>query len=354
MKVKKLIVFMLVGVLLTFNVVGCGQQTPSTTPQVSSDSGKTLTIMSNGGYYLETLKKYVIGPFEKKYGAKVLVTEATSTQMLNRLRAEKASPTVDLVSIGEIGAVPGRTEGLFDKMDVSKIPNMADVSPSLKNKEGFGIQSVMSPIVMVYNKDKVKTPPTAWADLWNPEYKGHVVIADMDNTMGPMLLVTAAKLNGGDENNIDPGFKKMSELKPNLSYIYKGEGQEVPQGVTQGNIWVTAMMLVKAQDLIKQGAHVGIVIPKEGAHPLPYTLEIVKGTKNADLAYKFIDMALSQEAQLGFAKDLLVTPSNTKVQIPADLKDILPTSDRLMAMDWSAIAKNRSAWTDRWNKEITK
>ena len=320
----------------------------------AGEAGKTLSIMSNGGYYLETLQKYVIQPFEKKYGVKVLVTESFSVGMLNRLRAEKQNPSVDLVSIGEIAAVAGRPEGLFDKMDAAKIPNLANVAKHLRNKDGYGVQSVVSPIVIVYNKEKVKTPPAAWADFWNPEYKGKVVIADIDNTMGPMFLVTAARMNGGNESNIDPGFQKMLQLKPNLSYIYKGEGQEVPQGVAQGDIWVSHMMLVKAQELVKGGAKVGIVIPKEGAHPLPYTLEIVKGAKNLDLANKFVDMALSPEAQLGFAKDLYVTPANLKVVLPDDLKGVLPTADRLMDLDWVAIAKNRSAWTDRWNREITR
>lgn len=352
-RVRKLLALVLVA--FTLLAAGCGggksAEKPADTGK-SKTEGRTLTIMSNGGYYLETLRKYVITPFEKKYGVKVLVTEATSVQMLNRLRAEKAAPTVDLVSIGEIAAVSGRQEGLFEKIDPAKVPNLKDVADNLKNKEGYGVQSVISPIIITYNKNKVKTPPTGWADFWNPEYKGKVVIADIDNTMGPMLLATAARLNGGGEKNIDPGFAKMKALKPNLSYIYKGEGQEVPQGVAQGDIWVTHMMLVKAMDLLKNNAPVGVVIPKEGAHPLPYTLEVVKGAKNQDLAYLFMDMALSVEAQEGFAKDLYVTPSNTKARVEGELAKVLPKANQIMDLDWSAISTDRSKWTERWQKEI--
>jgi putative spermidine/putrescine transport system substrate-binding protein len=345
--------------LTLLSAVGCGQTaankpavggTGAPTPQYA---GRTLNIMVNGGYYLDTLKKYVITPYEQKTGVKVQVTEATSVQMVNRLRTEKAAPSVDLVSIAEVAAVPARAEGLFEKIDPSKIPNLADVAPAFKNKDGFGIQSVISPIVIVYNKDKVKTAPTAWADFWNPAYKGKVVIADIDNTMGPMLLATAARINGGSETNIDPGFAKMKELKANLSYIYKGEGQEVPQALAQGDIWVSHMMLVKAMDLVKNNAPVGIVIPKEGAHPLPFTLELVKGSKNADIASLFLDQALSIEAQEGFAKDMYVTPSNTKAKIEGDLAKVLPRPDQILNLDWAAIAKDRAAWTERWKKEIT-
>ena len=349
-KYLKMLIFTLVVMLLSVFLSGCGGQKE----QQSKESPKTLTIMTNGGYYLENLRKYVIEPFEKKYGVKVVVTESTSVQMLNRLRAEKQNPTVDLVSISEVAAVAGRSEGLFDKLDATKIPNMANVALNLKSKEGYGVSSVVSPVVIVYNKDKVKTPPTAWADFWNPEYKGKVVIADIDNGMGPLFLVTAAKLAGGDENNIEPGFNKMKELKANLSYIYKGEGQEVPQGVAQGDIWVSHMLLVKAEDMLKQNANIGIVIPKEGAHPIPYVIEMTKGSKNQDLAAKFIDMALSVEAQTGFAKDFYVTPANTQVQLDADLKKVLPTAEQLMNFDVATISKNRSAWTDIWNREIAK
>jgi len=319
---------------------------------VPKTEGRTLNIMSNGGYYLENLRKYIIEPFEKKTGAKVLVTEAFSAAMLNRLRAEKASPTVDLISIGEFAAVSGRTEGLFQKIDPSLVPSLKDLGAQFKNADGYGIQSVSGPIVIVYNKNRVKVPPAGWADFWQSQFKGKVVIADIDNFTGVQFLVTAARIAGGGEKNIDPGFGKMKELKPNLSYIYKGEGQEVPHGLAKGDIWISHMMLVKAMELLKENAPVGVVIPKEGAHPQPYTLEIVNGSKNKDLAHTFLDIALGVEAQEGFAKALYVTPSNTKAKIEGELAKVLPKPQNLMSFDWVTIAAERSKWAERWQREI--
>src|SRR5262245_16524272 len=69
---------------------------------------RTLSIMVNAGQYQDTLTRLVIEPFQKKHNARVLVTPGSSTEMLAKLRAEKASPSVDLVVIAETVAVTGR------------------------------------------------------------------------------------------------------------------------------------------------------------------------------------------------------------------------------------------------------
>jgi putative spermidine/putrescine transport system substrate-binding protein len=63
---------------------------------------RTLSIMINAGQYQDALTRLVIEPFQKKHNVRVLVTPGSSTEMLAKLRAEKASPSVDLVVIAEL------------------------------------------------------------------------------------------------------------------------------------------------------------------------------------------------------------------------------------------------------------
>ena len=63
---------------------------------------------------------------------------------------------------------------------------------------------------LAYNKDVFKkngwAAPTSWADLSDPKYKGKVVIPPITNGYGLLTLVMTARMNGGGEEKIDPGF----------------------------------------------------------------------------------------------------------------------------------------------------
>jgi putative spermidine/putrescine transport system ATP-binding protein len=53
--------------------------------------------------------------------------------------------------------------------------------------------------------------PTSWNDLEDPKYKGKLVIPPLNNTYGLHALVEFAKLGGGGEKNIEPGFKAFQD-----------------------------------------------------------------------------------------------------------------------------------------------
>jgi putative spermidine/putrescine transport system substrate-binding protein len=77
---------------------------------------------------------------------------------------------------------------------------------------------------LTYNPEKIKTPPTSWRDLWKPEFKGRVGITTLNSTLGTGWLVEVAKMYGGSESNVEPGFKAINELKPNLAAVAANPG----------------------------------------------------------------------------------------------------------------------------------
>src|SRR5262245_9947988 len=262
---------------------------------------RALSIMVNAGQYQDTLTRLVIEPFQQRYNAKVLVTPGSSTEMLAKLRAEKASPSVDLVVIAETVAVTGRQEGIFEKMDRAKIPNLGDVDPKALNPDGFGLASLYATAGIGFNGDKVKPAPQAWKDMWNPAYKGMIGLHDIAGTTGVQFLVTAARLHGGDERNIDPGFQAIGELVKMGASIHSGKPAEIT------NLFLTDAMLLSPgveNSFYKvynaKDRRFAFVLPREGFFPIPYTVEVVRERKAGDLVYDFINMQLDPEVQKGF------------------------------------------------------
>src|SRR5260370_7286454 len=82
--------------------------------------------------------------------------------------------------------------------------------------------------IITYNTNLVKTPPTSWADLWKPSFKGKLAIPDISGTSGQQFLMAAARLNGGSVENIDPGFEAIKKLKPNIQMMYTQPDQIIP------------------------------------------------------------------------------------------------------------------------------
>jgi putative spermidine/putrescine transport system substrate-binding protein len=83
---------------------------------------------------------------------------------------------------------------------------------------------------------------------------------------------------------------------------------------------------------------------------------VLKGSKNRELAWKFLDAFLDNQAQVGFATSEFYGPANKTVTVPEeDAKLITATPEdvkRLAFFDWDTIGGQRSRWIERWNREI--
>jgi putative spermidine/putrescine transport system substrate-binding protein len=210
---------------------------------------------------------------------------------------------------------------------------------------------------LTYNPETVKTPPTSWADLWKPEFKGKVGITNLNSTLGTGFMVEIAKMHGGSESNIEPAFQQIAALKPSLAAVASNPGA-LASLFQQGQIDISPGNFNAIQILKAQGVPVEFVAPKEGAIAFKTTMHITKGSPNAELAFKLIEAALSPgvQAQL-MDSPYLIVPTNSKVAMKGEIAKVLAKDpDDLMKkfvfQDWKTINQSRAAWIDRFNKEI--
>jgi putative spermidine/putrescine transport system substrate-binding protein len=164
--------------------------------------------------------------------------------------------------------------------------------------------------------------------------------------------VHTARANGGSTENMEPGFQKMAELKPNIGYMHKGIGADVEDRVASGEFSIAIVEAHRPILAAEKGAPVRLDVPSEGAFALPFTLEVVANTPAKDLAEYYINIAFTPEAQRGFAEDGLFSPTLRGVQIPDSVKDKVVPTNKLLPFDWDILAANRPAWTERWNREV--
>ena len=109
-------------------------------------------------------------------------------------------------------------------------------------------------------------------------------------------------------------------------------------------------------NLVNTGLPVAWVNPAEGSVGIQNLICLVKGTKKADLAYKYIDFVLSDEVQTAMAMSLVDSPSNKYVEVPDDVADRLTYGkeiiEQLIVLELPYILEVRDSWVERWNREI--
>ena len=88
----------------------------------------------------------------------------------------------------------------------------------------------------------------------------------------------------------------------------------------------------------------------------PNQFVLVKNGPNAALANKFINFALSVEAQEQIAKTMLLGPVNKKVKLDADAATKVPygeATEKLWLIDQDPVNENIKELLDRWTKVVS-
>lgn len=328
-----------------------------TAPAARAQATQDLTVIVYGGSFEEGWRRAVIDPFERQNPTiRVRIATGLTMQTVAMMRAQRNDPRIDVIMMDEVGAAQAHAEGLYEPLTLAAIPNMADLHPQFRTAGDPYTKFMYVAQVIAYDKNRIRTAPTSFNDLWKPEYRNRVAIPDINTSHGVMLLIMAARLNGGSETNVGPGFTVLKGLRPGIVTFWSQHAQ-VSQLFTQGDIWITTWTSDRAQGLIDQGGNIGWTIPREGAFLIDSTIGIARGTQRLAAAQRYIDFVLGPEAQAGNARYTYIAPVNRTVQLPADVAAKLPvapgTLERLVTADWQKVNTERPQWVDRWNREIT-
>src|SRR6476659_869380 len=180
--------------------------TPSTAQQ------KTLYAAGYGGSFEQTLRKEIIPAFEAKHGVKVEYIAGNSTDTLAKLQAQKGNQQID-VAIVDDGPMSQAIQLGFCRK-IASLP-AADLFDAARFKDDKAVAIGLVATGLMYNtkyySEKGWPVPTSWDDLKDPKIKKLLVIPPINNTYGLYTLMMFARMNGGGEKSIEPGFKVMKD-----------------------------------------------------------------------------------------------------------------------------------------------
>ena len=325
-------------------------------PGLSRAQAKRLVFATFTGSWEEAHRDVLVPAFRKATNdADMILDPMLSVDQIAKVTAARANPPIDVMLHDPGPAIVAVNQDLVEPYSVDKSAHYKDLITEAQDPMGPAI--FFQVVGLTYNPDKVKTPPTSWADLWKPEYKSRVGITNLNSTLGTGFLVEIARMHGGSEANVEEGFKAIAALKDNLSAVASNPGQ-LATLFQQGQIDISPGNFNAIQIMKARGVAVEFVAPKEGAIAFKTSIHIVKNTQVKDLAFALIEAAMSPEVQTKLMESpYLVVPTNTKVKIDGEVaktlaKDHAEMKKKFVFQDWKKINEQRSAWIDRFNREI--
>ena len=293
--------------------------------------------------------------FEKATGIKVAVAQKATGEMLAQVKAERANPKGDVWWAGPADSyLQAAEEGLLEAYRSPNLAGLFEWARSISTVSKDRVTGVYGGILSLgYNTELVAKRslpvPKCWKDLTNPVYKGEVMLGN-PNSSGTayLMLATLVQVFGEDE-----AFKFMKALNANVS-SYARSGIGPMTSVKRGEVAIGSSVLHGVINEIAQGFPVKPVLPCEGVGYEVGSMAIIKGARNLDAAKKFVDWALTVDAQkIGLEVKEFAIPTNRSVPLPATVPNLADV--KVISYDFAKYgsSETRKHLLARWEKEIS-
>jgi spermidine/putrescine transport system substrate-binding protein len=315
----------LLAVLGFFSLAGCSGKQDAAAPPRSAGSQK-LSIYQWTYYTPDS----ILEKFKKEYGCTLDYDNYTSNEELYaKLQASGGGAGYDIVfPSGDYVSIM-KTQGMLEKIDKSKLSNLGNIDPLILKRASYdpameySVPYYFGAAGIVVNTNRVPDFERSWSIFARQDLKDKMtMLDDMREVLGDALAYLGRSVNTKDPNDIAQARDLVNNIwKPNL---LKFDADNMGKGFAQEDFWVVQSYVeaVYAEIDESQKAYTAFFIPPEGGPAYIDSMCILKGAKNLDLAYKFIDFIHRPEIYAEFT-DYFRFPS--AVNIPArDLQTQTP------------------------------
>ncbi len=331
------------------------------TALASVASARDLTVVSWGGAYQDVQKKVYFEPF-KATGTAMNDESWDGGVGVLRAKVQGGASTWDVVQVESDELALGCDEGLFEKINYSKIGGEEAYLPATVNACGVG--AIVYDFVLGYDKDKLKEAPKGWADFFDTKkYPGKRALRQGAKTTLEIALIADGVAPAdvykvlATEAGIDRAFKKLDTIKGDL--VWWKAGAQPPQLLASGEVVMTSVYNGRIDAANKkEKKNFGMVW--NGALFTIDSWVILKGSPNVEAAHKFLNFVGKAETQAKLSEGIAYGTSNKNApsKLPPAILADLPTSPANLKnaaeIDVNFWLENIDRLTERFNKWAAK
>jgi putative spermidine/putrescine transport system substrate-binding protein len=316
----------------------------------------TLYVGGPGGNTQKLFQAKVIPAFEAKHKVKVTYIPGISSELVAKLQAQRGKQEMNVVIVDDGPMYQAIQYGYCAPLtDAPVYADIYDVARFGGKAIGVGIIATG----IAYNKaafeKKGWAAPTSWTDLTDPKFKQRFTTSSLSGTYGVHTLLMFARVNGGGEKNIEPGFDSIAKkLAPNV-LSWSSSPAQLGEMFQTREVDVAVWGSSRVYAMKKTGFPIEFVYPKEGAAALiPAACPVVQNSA-PELSQAFIQHLISPEVQQMLASDGW-GPTNSKATLEGEIAQNVPYGPeqikKLVKVDWDVVNQKRAEWTNRWNRTI--
>ncbi|MGL4651077.1 MAG: polyamine ABC transporter substrate-binding protein [Caldilineaceae bacterium] len=233
----------------------------------------------------------MIDCFEEAYGITVNRDEFSSNEeMYAKISAgntsyDLAQPTDQIVELMV-------RQNLLTPLEKERLPALANFGESFLNQPFDPTNAHTVPYqagldAIVVNAANVETMPAAFADLWNEEYAGRMVMVDDARTIiGATLLTLGYDINTTDPAQIEEAGVRLADLVDGVK-IFDSDSPKT--ALIAGDADLGIVWTGEAKQAADEVETVEFIYPSEGAIRWMDNWAIPAGAPNPDAAYAWIN-----------------------------------------------------------------
>lgn len=280
---------------------------------------QTITVTSFGGAYGKSQIEAMHKPFEAKSRVKVLSEDYNGG--LAEIRAQVSTGNVkwDVVDVELAEALRGCEDGLFEKVDASKLPKGDDGSDAKADfKEGSitpcAVATISYANVFAYDKARFASgAPSRLEDFFDlKKFPGKRGMKKEPNVNLEWALMADGVAQGdvykvlGTPAGVERAFRKLDSIKSQI--VWWTAGAQPPQLLASGEVAMSTVYHGRIYDAnTKDGKN--FVIVWDGQIIVPDLFVVLKGSKNTAAAMEFVRFATGTKPMADQTKFIPYAPS---------------------------------------------
>lgn len=258
-----------------------------------ADEHITLNVYNWGLYISDGSDESVdvVSAFEDLTGISVNYTTFDSNESLYaKIKSGGANYDVIFPSDYMVGKMI--EEDMLAPLDYDNIPNMANIGADYLGwgfdpDNTYSVPYMWGTTGIIYNTTMVEEPPTAWADLWDVEYTGNVL---MFNNSRDAYAIAAKKLGLSlNPSSVDEVTTVMKELQDQKSIVQAYVMDEIFDKMEGGEAAMAPYYAGDALTMIADNPDLAFVSPEEGVNFFVDSMCIPATCKYKEAAEMFIN-----------------------------------------------------------------
>lgn len=253
-------------------------------------------------------------------------------ELFAQVQSGALSPDVSYYDTGT--AVRFKNAGLIVPLDASKVPNRANVSPSMDWENKCNIDGALYGGVpynwgtqpLMYDKDAVGEAPTSWAALWDPKYAGKVNMFDDAYVTMQMiaLYIGAADPFNLTEAEFEACAAALRALRPQVGTIARGFDDATTIYASGDAVIGYCQNIAIVNSLQGLGKNFAYALPDEGT-PTWVDCSVLSASGDRQEVYDFINATLSTDWQARF-----INRSNNNGILTAEAAEAAGVSEEVL------------------------